>query len=61
MKSFEKQLITRQPITHNILQLMGEIRECKGKQDLYKKTVPSDFEKPHRNSHHTEYRKLQQD
>jgi len=40
MKSFENQLITRQPITHNILQLLGEIRECKGKQALYKKQSP---------------------
>lgn len=40
MKSFENQLITHQPITHNILQLLGKIRECKGKQDLYKKQSP---------------------
>jgi len=40
MKSFEKKVIVNQPITHNILHLLGEIREFKGKQDLYKKQSP---------------------
>lgn len=40
MRSFENQLILHQPITHNILQLLGGIREFKGKQDLFKKQSP---------------------
>jgi len=40
MKSFENQLVTQQPITHNVLQLLGGIREVKGKQDLFKRQSP---------------------
>lgn len=40
MKSFENQVILNQEITHNILQLLGEIRELKGRQDLFKKQSP---------------------
>jgi Fic family protein len=40
MKSFENQLIVNQSITHNVLQLLGEIREFKGKQELFKKQSP---------------------
>jgi len=40
MKSFENEFVTRQPITHNVLQLLGGIREFKGKQDLFKRQSP---------------------
>ena len=40
MNSFENQFIEKQQITHNILQLLGEIREFKGKQDLFKNQSP---------------------
>lgn len=40
MNSFEHQFIEKQQITHNILQLLGEIREFKGKQDLFKNQSP---------------------
>ena len=43
MNSFENQFIEKQQITHNILQLLGEIREFKGKQDLFKNQSPQNL------------------
>ena len=44
MKSFDPGYILKQPITHNLLQLIRRIGEYKGKQDLYKEQSPQVLE-----------------
>ena len=40
MNSFIKKVIDKQPITHNIIQMIAKISEYKGQQNLYKKQSP---------------------
>lgn len=40
MRSFENNWFSQQPIPQSLLQLIGTIREYKGKEELYKLQIP---------------------